>query len=148
MKIYIGTDHAGFELKNTLLVYLASLGHKVKDMGAFEYDKADDYPDFVIPVAKEVAKDKESMGIVIGNSGQGEAIAANAVTGARAIVFYGGDIDIVRLGRQHNNSNILSLGAGFLSAEEAKIAVKTWLDTEFSEEERHTRRILKMDSLM
>lgn len=157
MKIYIGTDHAGYELKEKLKSYLIELGHEVEDMGAFEYEADDDYPDFIKPVARAVVSNIDSMGIVLGGSGQGEAICANRVDGARAIVFYGGitpkqeiDIDgnkssdpyeIIKLTRHHNNANILSLGARFLTEEEAKNAIKIFIETPFSNEERNIRRI-------
>lgn len=149
MKIYIGSDHAGFELKEKLIPYLNELGHEVEDRGAFELNPTDDYPDFVIPVASAVASDPErSRGIVLGGSGQGEAICANRFKGIRAFTYYtpsGGEINIVEDSRSHNNSNIISLGARFLSEAEAKEAVKLWLETPFSGDERHVRRIEKLD---
>jgi ribose 5-phosphate isomerase B len=146
--IYLATDHAGFELKEQLKKYLQEeLGQQVQDMGAFEMDKDDDYPDFVIATAQKVAEDLEySRGIVLGASGQGEAIAANKVKGVRAVVYYGGSMDIVKLSRQHNNANVLSLGARFILQEEAKQAVKLWLETEF-EGGRHARRLEKIENL-
>ena len=148
MKIFIGSDHAGFELKNTLKEYLHDLGHDVRDMGPKEYNPDDDYPDFIIPVAKEVSHDPSRlMGIVIGASGQGEAMCANKVYGIRAAVYYGGNKDIIRLSREHNDANILSLGARFLNPEDAKSVTKLWLDTKFSGEERHRRRIQKFYSV-
>lgn len=144
MEVYIACDHAGFELKEKLKVYLAELGHQVKDFGNYVYDENDDYPDFILPLAEEIAKDPEnSKGIVLGGSGQGEAMAANRVKGCRAVVYYNGSDKIITLSRQHNNANILSLGARFLSEDEAKAAVKLWLETEFSNEERHIRRLKK-----
>lgn len=145
MRIYIGSDHAGFELKQKLVSFVESLGHEVIDKGAFALNEHDDYPDFVVPVAEEVAKDSSSRGIILGGSGQGEAIAANRVSGARAAVFYGGPLDIVELSREHNDANILSLGARFVSEGEAETAVQLWLETEFSGDERHARRIKKID---
>ena len=145
MKIAIGTDHAGFELKETLKASLKEAGHEVIDCGAYEYDEADDYPDFIIPVASAVSKGEVSRGIIIGGSGQGEAITANRFPKVRAIVFYGAKKDIITLGREHNDSNILSLGARFLEKEEAQDAVLLWLNTEFSSEEKHIRRIKKID---
>ena len=161
MKIFIGADHAGFELKQKLIPFLRELEHEVEDKGAFEFNTGDDYPDFITPVAREVASDPErSRGIIIGGSGQGEAMEANRFKGIRAAVYYGfcvpqsdmesgkrSDLEIVRLSREHNNSNVLSLGARFLSEEEAKSAVKLWLETPFSEDERHVRRLLKIDKL-
>ena len=114
MKIFIGTDHAGFELKEALLPYLRSKGHDVEDMGAYAYDALDDYPDFSRPVAEAVARDPESRGIILGGSGQGEAICGNRVKGVRAALYYGGPFDIAVLSREHNNANILSLGARFV----------------------------------
>lgn len=143
MKIYLGADHAGFELKEKLKSYLTDLGHDVEDKGAFSFVSDDDYPDFVMPVAEGVSNDKESLGIVLGGSGQGEAMVANRVKGVRAIGYYGGNLDIIRLGREHNNANIISLGARFVSEAEAINAVKIFLDTPFSSEERHVRRISK-----
>jgi len=145
MKIYIGSDHAGFELKQKLVLFLKELGHEVEDFGAHELDENDDYPDFVAPVARAVSEDVDAKGIVLGGSGQGEAIAANRVNGVRAVVYYGGNEDIVKLSREHNDANVLSLGARFLSEDEAKEAVKLWLETPFSGEERHRRRIEKID---
>lgn len=148
MKIYIGSDHAGFTLKEKLIPYLNELGHEVEDRGSFELNPADDYPDFVKPVAEAVSRDFGSMGIVLGGSGQGEAICANRFKGVRAFTYYTpsrGDINIVEDSRSHNNSNIISLGARFISEAEAKEAVKLWLETPFSEDERHVRRIEKLD---
>ncbi|OGF82708.1 ribose 5-phosphate isomerase B [Candidatus Giovannonibacteria bacterium RIFCSPLOWO2_01_FULL_46_13] len=144
MKIYIGADHAGFELKEKLKKFLEEKGHEVIDKGAYELNPADDYPDFIKPVAEAVAGDKDSMGVVLGGSGQGEAMAANRVKGIRAAVYYGGDLEIVKLSREHNDSNILSLGARFISEEEAKEAVNLWLLTPFAEG-RHRKRIDDID---
>ncbi len=144
MKIYFASDHAGFELKEKLKEFLKGEGYDIEGCGDFVYDEQDDYPDFILKAAQAVAKDKGSKGIILGGSGQGEAIAANKVNGIRAVVYYGGSEDIVRLSREHNNANILSLGARFLSEEEAKRAVLLWLKTPFSEEERHKRRIQKI----
>jgi ribose 5-phosphate isomerase B len=148
MTIYIGSDHAGYELKEDLKKHLSGLGYQVEDKGAFGYDPADDYPDFVFPVAKAVAEDPENRrGIVIGKSGQGEAMVANRIKMIRAIVWYGGNFEILKLSREHNNANVLSIAAGFVSADEAKKAVEFWLKTPFSNAERHFRRIKKLDGL-
>lgn len=155
MKVYIGSDHAGYDLKERLKPFIESLGYEIEDKGAFEYDPLDDYPDFIIPVAREVARSPESSrGIVIGGSGQGEAIAANRIRGIRAVVFNGQTRthgrklpNEILLAREHNNSNILSLGARFLEDDEAKDAVRTWLETEFTNDERHIRRLKKIDDL-
>jgi ribose 5-phosphate isomerase B len=145
MKIYIAADHAGFEMKNKIVEYVTSLGYSVEDMGALMYDSQDDYPDFIAPLAEKVALDTDSRGIIFGGSGQGEAIVANRVSGIRAVVYYGGTLDIPRLAREHNNANILSVGARFVSLEEIQQVVQIFLETEFTGEERHVRRITKID---
>lgn len=139
--IYLGADHAGFKLKEEIITYLKENGKEVEDLGAFEFNPDDDYPDFIRLVAKAVAQDPErNQGIVLGGSGQGEAMIANRTKGIRAAVYYGGPLDIVKLSRQHNNANVLALGARFLTKKEAFDAVKLWLDTSF-EGGRHERRI-------
>lgn len=145
MKIFIGTDHAGFELKEILVTFLREVGHDVEDMGAHTFEALDDYPDFIRPVAEAVARDSESRGIILGGSGQGEAMCANRVKGVRAAVYYGGPVDIAVLSREHNNANIISFGARFVETDEAKEVVRVWLDTPFSNEEKHARRIAKLD---
>jgi len=145
MKIYLGADHRGFYLKEKLKVWLKSENHRVIDKGAFKYDPNDDYPNFIIPAAKAVAKDKSSRGIIIGASGQGEAMAANRSRNARAAVYYGGPLKIILLSREHNNANILSLGAVFLNFASAKKALTLWLKTPFSAEPRHKRRLAKFN---
>jgi ribose 5-phosphate isomerase B len=145
MKIFIGADHAGVELKQELAQFLSDQGHTVIDKGAYIVNNDDDYPDYIIPVANEIALHRDSKGIIIGGSGQGEAIAANRVKGVRAALYYGGNTDILKLSREHNNANILSLGARFLTVDEAKEAVRLWLTTEFSDDERHKRRIDKIE---
>ena len=118
MKIHLATDHAGLELKEKVKLYLSDLNYEVIDHGAYEYDALDDYPDFIFPCANAVSNDPESKGIILGGSGQGEAMAANRVKGVRAAVFYNGPDELIKLSRQHNNANILSLGARFMSEEE------------------------------
>lgn len=145
MKIYIGSDHAGYDLKEKLKIYIKELGYEIEDKGAFSLEPADDYPDFIVPVAKAVVEDVESFGIILGGSGEGEQISANKIDGIRAIEYYGGNLEIVKLGREHNDANILSLGARFINEDEAKEAVKLFLETKFSEEERHIRRINKIE---
>ena len=158
-KVYFASDHAGFALKNALIEYVRTLGCEVEDRGAFSYDVDDDYPDFITPLAKKVASSPSTRGIIIGGSGQGEAMCANRVEGVRAAVFYGPrrvtealDIegsrsedgyDVVRLPRLHNDANILSVGARFVSGEEAEEAVRIFLETPFSSSPRHARRIAK-----
>lgn len=141
-KIYIGTDHAGFELKEELIGFLKNLGFDVEDKGAYKFDEADDYPDFIFPVAEAVAQDENSKGIVLGGSGQGEAMVANKVKGIRAALVY--DEYSAKMSREHNDANVISLGARTVSINEAKKLVKLWLDTPFSGEERHQRRINKI----
>lgn len=146
MKIYISADHAGFYLKKQLIQYLGIKGYDVEDCGAFEMDEKDDYPDFIIPCAKKVVNDTGSLGIVIGGSGNGEAIAANKVKGIRAAVYNSGKSEIARLAREHNNANVLSLGARFISPDEAKRAVTTWFEAEF-EGGRHEARLKKIEEI-
>src|SRR3990170_2706809 len=144
MKIYIASDHAGFHLKKQLIQYLKVKDFEVEDCGAYELNEADDYPDFIIPCAQKVSDDPSSVGIVIGGSGQGEAICANKVKGIRAAIYNGGDAKIIgRLAKEHNNANVLSLGARFISPDDAKKAVSAWLDAEF-EGGRHVRRVDKI----
>ncbi len=143
MKIFLATDHAGFELKEKIKAHLLAMKMEIADCGAFSFDKVDDYPDFIGIAAREVSRDIHSRAIVFGGSGEGEAMVANRERGVRATVYYGGALDIVRLGREHNNSNVLSLGARFLSDKDAMKAVDLWLKTPFSGEARHKRRIEK-----
>jgi len=144
VKIHLATDHAGLELKEKVKLYLSDLDYEVIDHGAYEYDALDDYPDFIFPCANAVSNDPESKGIILGGSGQGEAMAANRVKGVRAAVFYNGPDEIIKLSRQHNNANILSLGARFMSEEEMYKIIEVWLSTDF-ESGRHQRRIEKLD---
>ena len=155
MKIFIGTDHAGYVLKEKLVTSLEGQGYEVIDKGAYEYDEHDDYPDFVVPVAREVSKDPDNVkGIIIGATGQGEAIAANKFPYVRAMVYYGevkcvvdDEADIIVRSREHNNSNILSLGARFLTEEDMMSAVELWLKTSYTGSERHVRRLGKIDNI-
>ena len=144
MKIHIATDHAGLELKNAIRDYLKEKGHNLTDHGAHVYDAQDDYPDFIFPCARAVVADPESRGIILGGSGQGEAMAANRIKGVRAAVYYGEEREIARLSREHNNANVLSLGARFISEQEIYDIIETWLDEPF-EGKRHQRRIDKLD---
>lgn len=146
--IYLATDHRGFQLKEKTKTWLSEWGYQYEDMGAFEYNPDDDYPDFVQKAAEKVSENPEQdKAIILGGSGQGEAMAANRYKGVRAAVFYGGPEEMIKISREHNNANILSLGADFLDDDIAKRAIKLWLDTPFSGEERHIRRINKIDSL-
>lgn len=138
MRVHIATDHAAFELKNYLVGRLEETGHEVVDHGAHEYDKVDDYPDFVIPAAEAVVAEG-TLGIVLGGSGNGEQIAANKVKGIRAALAY--KPELAELAREHNNANIVALGGRMQTHEEAWEIVRTFIDTPFSEAERHQRRI-------
>lgn len=144
MKIHLATDHTGVAHKEALKAYLVGEGMDVVDYGANEVIEGDDYPDYILPCAQAVAADPEnSMGVIFGGSGQGEAMAANRVAGIRCAVFYGGTTDILTLSREHNAANILSLAARYLSPDEVVEAVKIWLATPFSGDERHIRRLAK-----
>ena len=142
MKIYIAADHAGFGLKEEIKRYLKEQGREVQDLGAFGLDEQDDYPDFILPAARKVAENpQESFGIVFGASGQGEAILANKVKGIRAAVYNCSNSELIRLSRAHNDANVLSIGARFISKEHAIEAITVWLSTDFSGEARHKRRL-------
>lgn len=144
MIIHLATDHAGFAHKEAMKEFLLTQeGVEVVDHGATELVEGDDYPDYVLPCAQAVASDIESVGIVFGGSGQGEAMCANRVSGARCAVYYGGPTDIITLSREHNAANMLSLSARLLTTDEAIEAVRLWLATAFSNEERHVRRLSK-----
>ena len=156
MKIYVGADHRGYGHKEKLVSFLRELGYDVEDKGAYEYNEEDDYPDFIIPVAREVSqRPNEVKGIVLGGSGQGEAMAANKFNDARAAVYYGQKqsvvkeekVSIIQLSRADNDANILSLGARFITEEEMFDAVKEWLVTDFKNTDKYKRRILKMDKI-
>lgn len=146
MKIHLGSDHAGFELKEALKAHLTGAGHEVIDHGASTYDGEDDYPDFIYPTARAVAAEPGGRGIILGGSGQGEAMTANRVPGVRAALYYGGSERIITLSREHNNANILSLGARFVSTEEALRVIDLWLAAPFKGG-RHQRRIEKIDGI-
>lgn len=161
MKIALSTDHAGFEQLKQLKEYLTAGGHECQDFGPASFDEADDYPDFIFPAARAVASGECQVGIIMGGSGQGEAMAANRVKGVRCTLFYGPVVakaaidaegnqsedpyEILKLSRQHNHANMLSLSGRFLNPDEMKQAVKTWLETPYSDEERHARRVAKLD---
>ena len=146
MKIYFASDHAGFEMKKTLVGFVKELGFDVEDLGPYELNPEDDYPEFVEKAAQKVSEDSENArAVILGGSGQGEAIVANRFPNVRAVVFYGGSREVIKLSREHNDANILSLGAKFLKLEDAQEAVKLWLETKFSGEERHKRRIKEIE---
>jgi ribose 5-phosphate isomerase B len=143
MRIHLATDHAGFALKERIKAMLMKDNHAVIDHGAISLDESDDYPDFISKAAEAVSQNPQDRGIILGGSGEGEAMAANRFKNVRAAVYYGGNDKIVSLSREHNDANMLSLGARFLTEKEALHAVKIWLATAFSAEQRHIRRINK-----
>lgn len=162
MKIYIASDHAGFLLKQQLVEYLSNaLQYDVEDCGATELSPNDDYPDLIKPCVEKMVADEGSLAIVLGGSGQGEAMAANKVKGARCALFYGeasatgaidaegapalDGFDIVRLAREHNDANVLSIGARFVTKDAAKEACRIFLEAPFTGQERHARRIKKIE---
>jgi ribose 5-phosphate isomerase B len=161
MHIALATDHAGFEQLKLLQAYLESLGHSCHNFGPQEFNPNDDYPDFIRLAAQGVGSNEFERGIILGGSGQGEAMTANRVHGVRCALFYGPVVPlrvidaegtesrdpyaIVRLSREHNNANMLSLAARFVSLEDMKNVIKIWLETGFSDNERHQRRIEKID---
>lgn len=142
MKIYLGTDHAGFEFKENIKKFLINAGYDVEDCGAFEFNKNDDYPDFISKAAEKTSGDTSSFGIVFGKSGAGECIVANKIKGIRAVLGF--TKKNVILARTHNNANVLSLGSEFVSVDKACELIKLFLATPFSNEERHVRRISKI----
>jgi len=144
-KIYLSGDHAGFELKENIKKWLLEK-YEVEDVGPLVYDKNDDYPDFVIPMARKVAKNKNSRGLIIAGSGQGEAIATNKIKGIKAGLYHGGSQKIIKTGREHDNTNILCLGSRFVSESEAKRAVNLFLKTKF-QKGRHSRRLKKIEKI-
>jgi len=139
MRIYLGSDHAGYDLKKHLVTWLAAQGHEPVDCGPAEFDALDDYPPFVMLAASRTAADPDSLGIVIGGSGNGEVIAANKVDGVRAALAW--SEETARLGREHNDANVVSVGARMHSEDEATKFVEVFIGTPFSGEERHVRRI-------
>jgi len=143
--IYLATDHGGYQLKEEIKTYLVQNNISAEDLGAHTLDPEDDYPDFIIPVAKKVTSDPASLGIIIGRSGNGEAIAANKVRGIRAALCL--NEEMARKARQHNDANILSLGADYITQDEAKRIVRTFIETNFSNEDRHIRRIEKIKKI-
>jgi ribose 5-phosphate isomerase B len=139
MKIYLGTDHNGFELKEKIKIYLTEKGFEVEDCGAFELDKNDDYPGFISKAAIKTSQDPLSFGIVLGKSGAGECMVANKINNIRAVLGF--SKENVELSRLDNNANILSLGSMFVDEGLAKQLIKIFLETKFTNEERHVRRI-------
>ncbi len=164
MKVYLASDHVGFELKKKLKDFLEKEGFEVEDCGAYEFDKNDDYPDFISKAAAAVSKDPDnSRGIVFGGSGQAEMMVANKFKGIRCALFYAAEIpvraadvtgrmstdpyEMIRLTREHNNANMLSIGVRFVSDDEALKVSKLWLNESFPGHERHVRRIEKIKKI-
>lgn len=145
-KIFLSGDHAGFKAKSKVKSWLAGKGFEVKDFGPFKYDKNDDYPDFVIPMARAVVKDKNFFGVIIAGSGEGEAIAVNKLRGIRAGVYHGKNLKIIKVTREHNDANVLCMGARFVKESEMKKAIETFLKTKFKGG-RHLRRLNKYKNL-
>ncbi len=142
MRIHIGSDHAGLELKAELIKHLSDKGHDVTDHGPHEYDALDDYPDFCIPAAEAVAQDPSSLGIVLGGSGNGEQIAANKVKGVRAALAW--SIETAKLARDHNNANVIAVGGRMHEISFVKEIIDAFIGQPFSNDERHVRRIKKI----
>lgn len=157
MRVYFASDHAGFDIKAKLISFVQSLGHEAVDCGPATLAPGDDFPDYVMPMARKVASDAGSFGIALGASGQGEAMAANRIKGVRAAVYYGepsatqtdaaGNIlNLIQSTRAHNDANILALGAQFLTKDAAHATVQSFIETPFSGDERHRRRIAELDA--
>lgn len=161
MKVYLAADHTGFETKERIKEILQNGNYQIEDCGAFEFDKDDDYPDFISKAAEKVSIDPEqAVGIVIGGSGQGEAMTANKFPNVRCALFYAqaeavravditgreshDPFEILRLTRDHNHANMLSIGIRFLTDEDVLRAVKVWLESNWSNQERHIRRVEKI----
>lgn len=152
MLVYIASDHAGFEMKQKVENWLLDQGHDVVDIGPFMYDENDDYPDYIKPCIEKMLTSIKEMGesevraVVLGGSGTGEAIVANRYKGGRAVVFNNLNLEIVKLGREHNDANVLSVGARFVDGEFLDLALKTFLETSFDKNSRHAQRIFKIDN--
>jgi ribose 5-phosphate isomerase B len=142
MRIHIGSDHAGLELKSQLIEHLVGNGHDVTDHGPYEYDAVDDYPDFCIPAAEAVAKDLASLGIVLGGSGNGEQMAANKVSGIRAALAW--SVETAKLAKDHNNANVVAVGGRMHELPLVKEIIDAFIAHPFSADERHIRRIDKI----
>ena len=162
MKIAVSTDHVGFQQIREVRNYIEQLGHEVIYFGPEEFNEDDDYPDFIFPAAKAVANGEADLGVIFGGSGQGEAMAANRIKGVRCAVYYGpsmpqgpvnaegssakDEFEILRLSKEHNDANMLSLSARFLDEDQVETAIKIWLETPFIKKERHARRTQKLDN--
>ena len=144
MRIYLGSDHAGFELKATIAKRLGELGHEIVDCGPYVYDANDDYPPYCVDTATRTVADPGSLGIVLGGSGNGEAMAANKVHGARCALAHSNET--AKLGREHNNANVLSLGARTSTEADCVRFAEIFVATPFSGDVRHMRRIAQLDA--
>ncbi len=142
MKVYLAADHAGFELKEKIKTFLSQRGYETEDLGAYAFDKDDDYPDFIQKAAEKVSEDPLSKAVVFGKSGTGEAIVANKFKNVRAVLGFGREN--VKLSREHNDANVLSIGSYFVDEELAKELVRVFLETPFSNDQRHVRRLNKI----
>ncbi len=148
LTLHIATDHAGFSLKREVVLWLQSEGYSVVDHGAHNLDEGDDFPDFIGKAARAVSQNSaHAKAVIFGGSGQGEAMAANRFPHVRATVYYGGDERIVTLSREHNDANVLSIGARFVTVEEAKRVITLWLQTSFDGQEKRERRNQKIEKL-
>lgn len=163
MKVYLATDHAGFFLKEKVKEYLLAKQYEVEDCGAFSFEKDDDYPDFISKAAYAISKHPEERAIIFGGNGQAEAVLANKYPFVRAVVFYGTKVpqkpvdvharestdpyEMIRLVREHDDANILSIGARFVTDDEALHAVEKFLTTPFPEDMRHKRRLEKIQEI-
>lgn len=145
MKIYLATDHAAYELKEYVKKGLSEGGYEVEDCGALTFDPHDDYPDLIKLAAQKVATDPGSFGVVFGKSGTGEAIVANKIKGVRAVIGF--NEENVRLSREHNNANVISIGSQFVNNEQAISFIRLFINTQFSQDERHHRRVDKISQI-
>ncbi len=150
MKIYLATDHAGFELKEKIKAYLEEKQEEVYDCGALTLESGDDYPEYMARAAEKVKEDAmhaPAIAIIFGGSGVGEAIVANRFAHVRAVVYAGGPLDVIKVSREHNDTNILSIGSRFVTENEAKQAIDLFMMTPFSHDERHADRIIQIEEL-
>ncbi len=150
MKIYLATDHAGFEYKENIKIYLEEKGHEVYDCGALTLEMGDDYPEYMARAAEKVQMDAEhepSFAVIFGGSGVGEAIVANRFAHVRAVTFAGGPLDVIKKSREDNDTNVISIGVRFVTENEAKQAIDLFLATPFSHLERHADRIIQIENV-
>lgn len=152
MLVYIASDHAGFEMKKVVEDYLLEKGHDVVDIGSFSFVEDDDYPDYIHPAIQKLKESIAELGeesvraVILGGSGTGEAIVANRYKNVRAVVFNSVNLEVVKLGREHNNANVLSVGTRFVDNDYLELALEKFLETPFDENSRHSRRLEKIDN--